>query len=66
MLEAAGEEATKAKAEMESYELVSEKISEDGKTATVKFDITYENGEKNENTVDLINVDGEWKVDSGK
>lgn len=66
LLEAADAKAEKEKTEIKSYELVSEKISEDGKTAKVKFEVTYEDGDKEEQTVDLINVDGEWKVDSGK
>ena len=47
---------------IKSYEIISEEISEDGKTATVKVKLVFGNGEENEDDVDLIKVDEGWKL----
>ena len=47
---------------IKSYEIISEEISEDGKTATVKVKLVFGNGEENEDDVELIKVDEGWKL----
>jgi hypothetical protein len=43
--------------------IVEETIAEDGKTATVKSHIIYNNGDKgNEERTKLVKVNGSWKV----
>jgi hypothetical protein len=43
--------------------IIEETISEDGTTATVKGQVVYGNGEKeNESTSKLLNVNGEWRI----
>lgn len=45
-----------------SYEIVEEKISEDGLTAVVNAKITYGNGEVDENNkFNFVKVNDEWK-----
>ena len=47
---------------IKSYEIISEEIAEDGKTATVKVKLVFGNGEENEDDVELIKVDEGWKL----
>jgi hypothetical protein len=47
---------------VKSLEIIEEKISDDGKTAEVKWKITYGNGESEDNDGKLVNVDGDWKM----
>lgn len=54
------------KGAMESYEIVSETISEDGTTAKVECLVKYAGGEVEKITVNLVNIDGNWLVESGK
>ena len=62
----------KAKAQVEkkggitSTEVVSETVAEDGKTAKVEMKITYGDGSVDDETVELVNVDGEWKLSIDK
>lgn len=51
--------------EIKGWEITSEEIAEDGQKAVVKYTLKHENKDV-ENKLKLINVDGEWKVDSGK
>ena len=51
---------------IESYTLVSEEVAEDGNTAKVVYEITYGDGTKKNETINLINVDGEWKQEINK
>ena len=51
---------------IKSYEIEEEKISEDGKTAIVKYSITYGNGDTDKETNKLVNIDGKWYIDLGK
>ena len=51
---------------IESYTLVSEEIAEDGNTAKVVYEITYGDGTKKNETINLINVDGAWKQEINK
>lgn len=50
---------------VKSIDIVEEKISEDGKTAEVKWKITYGNGSTDEENGTLINVNGDWKMTIG-
>ncbi|MFI3297196.1 MAG: DUF4878 domain-containing protein [bacterium] len=50
----------------ESYTFVEEVISEDGQTATVKFDKVLVSGKEKTETVKLILIDGKWMIDGGK
>lgn len=49
-----------------SYKTTEEVVSEDGKSADVKIEITYEDGSTRNESVDLVNVDGKWKLVGGK
>ena len=43
--------------------ILNETISEDGKTATVKTQLVFGDGEKSdEDTSKLLNVNGQWKI----
>jgi hypothetical protein len=66
MLEEKGQKSIEKDGAIASYEIISETISEDGTTATVESLIKYEGGKEKTETIKLVNVDGEWKVDSGK
>lgn len=59
------EETIKKNGEIKGWEITSEEIAEDGQKAVVKYTLKHEN-EDVEDKLKLINVDGEWKVDSGK
>ena len=56
-----GGKEMKQKQGITSYTLVSEEVAEDGKTATVKYDVTYGDGSTKTNTFNMVLVDGEWK-----
>lgn len=47
---------------VKSLDIIEEKISEDGKTANVKWKITYGNGEVDNNDGELIKVGNDWKM----
>jgi hypothetical protein len=47
---------------LKSVEIVEEKIAEDGKTADVKWKITYGNGDTDDEDGKLLNVNGDWKM----
>ena len=51
---------------IKSMEITEEKISEDGKTATVKWKVVYGNDETDTEDGELINVNGDWKMVIGK
>lgn len=61
-----GSKQIEEKGGIQSYEVVEETISEDGKTAQVKIDIKYGNGTNEVETFDLVLVDGEWKLKLNK
>lgn len=50
---------------IKSIDILEEKIAEDGKTANVKWKITYGNGETDEDDGELVNVNGDWKMTIG-
>lgn len=66
MLEEKVEKSLEKKGAMESYEITSETISEDGTNAKVECLIKYAGGEVEKETVNLVNIDGNWLVESGK
>ncbi len=45
-----------------SFEVLEEEISEDGKTATVKYSSVTKSGKEDSETIDLMNVDGKWRM----
>jgi len=47
---------------VKSLDIIEEKVAEDGKTATVKWKITYGNGETDDNDGELIKVGNDWKM----
>lgn len=51
---------------VDSFEITSEEISEDGESAKVKYSVTYGNGSVEEDTAKTILQDGKWYIDSGK
>lgn len=62
-------EATKEisnKEGIKNIEVVSETISEDGKTAEVDILLTYGNGETDQSTTKLKNTEDGWKIFLGK
>lgn len=63
----ASEAYEKQKGGIKSYEVVSEKITEDGNEAAVKMKIVYNNGDEDEDNFSLKkNKEGKWLVDIGK
>jgi len=59
---AMGASEIEKKGGIKSMEILEEKISDDGTTATVKWKITYGNGETDNSDGELIKVDGKWKM----
>jgi len=45
---------------LKEVEIIEETISEDGKNATVKYKIIYNNGDTDNDSSKLIKVDGDW------
>ena len=66
MLQQKGDKMYEKKGNIESYTLLNEEISADGQKATVQFEITYGNGSKDNEKLNMILVDGEWKQDVKK
>lgn len=64
MLKSKGSKMLDQKKGIDSYEVVEETISEDGKNATVKMKITYGDGSTQENKMKFVLVDGKWKPKS--
>ena len=42
--------------------ILSENISEDGNSAVVETEVTFRDGKKHQNKMDMVKVDGEWKI----
>lgn len=61
LMNMASAEITK-KEGIKSIDIIEEKIAEDGKTATVKWKITYGNGEIDDSDGELIKVGNDWKL----
>lgn len=51
---------------LKSIEVLSEEISEDGNTASVKIKQTYGNGETQEGTQEMVKRDGKWLMSIDK
>ena len=51
---------------LKSIDILSEEISEDGNTATVKIKQTYGNGETQEGTQSMVKRDGKWLMSIDK
>lgn len=51
---------------VDCIEILSEEISEDGNTATVKIKQTYGNGETQEGTQSMVKRDGKWLMSIDK
>lgn len=67
MLEEKGSKTIEKKGEVESYEVKSEKISDDGKTATVEMTLKYGSGKQEDTTIELKKgEDGKWYISLGK
>ena len=67
MLREKGTKTMEKKQGLKSYEVLSEEISEDGKSATVKMKMVYGDGSEDTNKVKLVKNDkGEWKMSFGK
>lgn len=48
------------------FEIISEKLSEDGKTAVVEYKLIYGNGSEKEDRQSMINNNGKWMMDMNK
>ena len=55
-----------AKGGLKSFEILEEKIAEDGKTATVTTKVTYGNGTEDTQNSTYVNKDGVWKLNMKK
>ena len=55
-----------AKGGLKSFEILEEKIAEDGKTATVTTKVTYGNGTEDTQNSTYVNKDGVWKLNMNK
>lgn len=66
MFEQKGKETIEKMEGVASYEIVEEKISEDGTKATVKAAITYGNGQTQDSKFHFVKVDDEWKQEMNK
>ncbi len=53
---------TDSKDGIDSIEVISEEIEEDGNKATVRIQFTYGNGETDEDDVIMLKEDGDWKM----
>lgn len=60
MLKEKGSKEYEKKGGLKSMEVISEEISEDGNTATVKMKQTYGNGETEESEQKMVKKDGKW------
>ena len=67
LLREKGTKTMEKKQGLKSYEVLSEEISEDGKSATVKMKMVYGDGSEDTSKVKLVKNDkGEWKMSFGK
>ena len=67
LLREKGSKTMEKKQGIKSYEVLSEEISEDGKSANVKMKIVYGNGDEDTQKMKLVkNDDGDWKLTMGK
>lgn len=66
MLEEKGKKSIEKQGAIKSYEITSEEISEDGTTAKVDYIIKHEDGKESSQSINLVNIDGKWLIDSEK
>lgn len=66
MLEEKASKEFDKKGGIKDIEIISEEISEDGKTAKVVLKQTYGNGDSEEGNYDMVKQDGKWKMDMNK
>lgn len=45
-----------------SFEIGEAEVSEDGNSATVHYNVTYESGDKSSETAQVKKIDGTWKI----
>lgn len=53
-------EKYEAKGGLENVEVISEEMSEDGMSCEVTVEILFKDGSIEEESVDLVNIDGDW------
>ncbi len=61
-----GEKAIQEKKGIKEVTLLTEKIAEDGLTASVELELTYGDGTKEKGDYDMIKVDKVWKMKMNK
>lgn len=61
-----GDKQITKKGGIASYNVLSEEVAEDGKTAKVAYEIVYGDGSKEEQKFDMVLVDGAWKQEIKK
>ncbi|MBQ9357518.1 MAG: DUF4878 domain-containing protein [Prevotella sp.] len=69
MVSMIGEKATQqvdSKGGITSFDVQSEEIADDGKTAVVKMNIAYGNGDTEVKDIKCVNKDGKWLVSKDK
>lgn len=66
LIEEKGEKEYEKKGGLKSMEVISEKISEDGNTATVEVKTTYGNGETEDGIQKMVKKDGKWLMAMSK
>ena len=66
MLEDKATKTIEKKGAIKSYEIISEEIAENGEKAVVRYNLNYANDTDKNQKIDLVKVDGKWKVSSGK
>ena len=59
-------QSTEAKGGVKSFEVVEEKISEDGLSATVSTKVVYGNGTESTEQSKYVKKDNVWKLSMGK
>jgi hypothetical protein len=60
------EQTVEKKGALKGYTITGEEVAEDGMSAKVTYTLEFENDKQENQKVDLVNVDGDWKVDAGK
>lgn len=66
MLEDKATKTIEKKGAIQSYEIISEEIAENGEKAVVRYNLNYANDTDKNQKIDLVKVDGKWKVSAGK
>lgn len=61
-----GSKEIATKGGIKKIDVLSETISEDGMEAEVDLKVIYGDGEEDESTTKLKNIDGNWKISMGK